>query len=189
METHRRKPRFDELRGEAGPLPADVDYGNFLSTSASRHRRPRILLAAIPESGGDPTPGWEALPAKRRSHGRRSQREASDLLTVKASPDHAKALRVRASIERGVLNLSIARASGDRSSDEVVVASVPIEDLAVAEEHGRTDMFVLATRHGNKLYDDICCFTDDKEKRNTWMATFRRMGVAIVDMSGVSRFR
>ena len=85
-----------------------------------------------------------------------------------------------------LLTLSIARAlreSSGESSGTVVVASIPAEELAVGLQRGRTDMFIIATRYRNKLYDDIACFADDQGKRNKWIAVFRRMGVPIFDLS------
>jgi hypothetical protein len=92
-------------------------------------------------------------------------------------------------VQHGELTLNIARASressGDSSgsSDTVVVATVPLEDLAVGLQRGRNDMFIIATRYKNKLYDDISCFADNQEKRNKWIAVLRRMGVPIFDLS------
>ena len=118
-----------------------------------------------------------------------AQREARGLLTVKASPTHSKGLCAECSVQNDVLTLSIPRASressGDSSgsSDTVVVATVPLEDLAVGLQRGRNDMFIIATRYKNKLYDDISCFADNQEKRNKWIAVLRRMGVPIFDLS------
>ena len=157
-------------------------------------------LPTIHESLGQPLPGRDT--AKRagsndndKSDHRSShpswpaQRKAHGLLTIKASPNHSKALRAQCSVQHGELTLNIARASressGDSSgsSDTVVVATVPLEDLAVGLQRGRNDMFIIATRYKNKLYDDISCFADNQEKRNKWIAVLRRMGVPIFDLS------
>ena len=106
------------------------------------------------------------------------------LLTIKASPNHSKGLRAECSVQNDVLTLSIARASCESSGESSgTVVAVPVEELAVGLQRGRTDMFIIATRNGNKLYDDISCFADDKEKRNKWIAVLRRMGVPIFDLS------
>ena len=70
-----------------------------------------------------------------------------------------------------------------RYCQRYTVVAVPVEELAVGLQRGRTDMFIIATRNGNKLYDDISCFADDQEKRNKWIAVLRRMGVPIFDLS------
>jgi hypothetical protein len=113
-----------------------------------------------------------------------AQREARGLLTVKASPTHSKGLCAECSVQNDVLTLSIARASRESSgASSGTVVAVPVEELAVGLQRGRTDMFIIATRNGDKLYDDISCFADDQEKRNKWIAVLRRMGVPIFDLS------
>ena len=113
-----------------------------------------------------------------------AQREARGLLTVKASPTHSKGLCAECSVQNDVLTLSIARASHESSgASSGTVVAVPVEELAVGLQRGRTDMFIIATRNGDKLYDDISCFADDQEKRNKWIAVLRRMGVPIFDLS------
>ena len=109
-----------------------------------------------------------------------AQREARGLLTIKASPNHSKGMRAECSVQNDVLSLSIAESSGTSSG---TVVAVPIEELAVGLQRGRTDMFIIATRNGDQLYDDISCFADDQEKRNKWIAVLRRMGVPIFDLS------
>ena len=192
---------MDELRVEAEP-----------QAGGRPRNRPRNRLDTIQESRSDPTRGWEAVCGDaargtralrpgggRGGHGDRGQggsppashrgRRAAQgeshrgVLTMKATPDHSDSMRVRALMEHGVLTLSIARASRDRSGDDSqdVVATVPVEDLAVGVQRGRIDMFVIATHYRGKLYDDICCFTDTEETRNKWLSTFRRLGVQIVD--------
>ena len=113
-----------------------------------------------------------------------AQREARGLLTVKASPTHSKGLCAECSVQNNVLTLSIPRASRESSgASSGTVVAVPVEELAVGLQRGRTDMFIIATRNGDKLYDDISCFADDQEKRNKWIAVLRRMGVPIFDLS------
>jgi hypothetical protein len=89
-------------------------------------------------------------------------------------------MRAECSVQNDVLSLSIAESSGTSSG---TVVAVPIEELAVGLQRGRTNMFIIATRNGDQLYDDISCFADDQEKRNKWIAVLRRMGVPIFDLS------
>ena len=102
--------------------------------------------------------------------------EVRGRLTLKASDDHCKAVRTVCSIRHGVLTVSI-------ESSKAVVAEVPVEALAVGLSRWRTDMFTIATLHNNRIYDEIYCFVDDQVKRNKWIAVFRRMDVAVFDVT------
>ena len=113
-----------------------------------------------------------------------AQREVRGLLTLKASPTHSNGLRAECSVQNNVLTLSIARAPRESSGESSgTLVAIPVEELALGLQRGRTDMFIIATRNGDKLYDDISCFADDQEKRNKWIAVLRRMGVPIFDLS------
>ena len=180
------------------------------SSQAGPHCRTRTQLHTIQESRGDVPPARgtpervhrspdaqsEARAPRRGSHSSiivggsvkhltshrawPAQREARGLLTIKASPNHSKGLRAECSVQNDVLSLSIAESSGTSSG---TVVAVPIEELAVGLQRGRTNMFIIATRNGDQLYDDISCFADNQEKRNKWIAVLRRMGVPIFDLS------
>jgi hypothetical protein len=182
-------------------------------SSSVMSQSPQSPMPTIQESRGDAPPGQDTAKRIRSSPDPNSerrdshsyvigagsvkhltshrtwpaQREARGLLTIKASPNHGKSLRTECSLQHGLLMLSIAQAlresSSGESSGSVVVATIPVEELAVGLQRGRTDMFIIATRYRNKLYDDIACFADDQEKRNKWIAVFRRMGVPIFDLS------
>jgi hypothetical protein len=89
----------------------------------------------------------------------------------------------------GVLKLSDTSGATGASSI-AVVAEVPVVELAIGLQRGRESMFMLATLHKGKIYDEIYCFADDQVKRNKWIAVFRRIGVRIFDMSdGVAASR
>ena len=180
------------------------------SSQAGPHCRTRTQLHTIQESRGDVPPARgtpervhrspdaqsEARAPRRGSHSSiivggsvkhltshrawPAQREARGLLTIKASPNHSKGMCAECSVQNDVLSLSIAESSGTSSG---TVVAVPIEELAVGLQRGRTNMFIIATRNGDQLYDDISCFADDQEKRNKWIAVLRRMGVPIFDLS------
>ena len=119
-----------------------------------------------------------------------AEREARGVLLLRDSPDHSRELRALCLIQKGVLTFSLApeplssRTRGAREANETkVVAQVPARDLAVGLQRGRTNMFIVATRHQDRIYDEICCFADDQPKRNKWIAVFRRLGVDIYDWS------
>ena len=131
-------------------------------------------LPSIPE---DPPDGL--CPAAERCNEARdwpADREVRGRLKLRASADHSNAMRAVFSIRHGVLSIRLARST-------VVVAAVPVQELAVGLRSGRTDMFTVATLHEDRMYDEIYCFADDQIKHNEWIAVFRRMGVPVFDMS------
>ena len=91
-------------------------------------------------------------------------------------------MRVVCRVLDGVLTLGIERRDAAGEETEEVVAEVPAEALAVALRRGRTNMFMIATIHKDKLFDEIFCFCDNSIRRNKWIAVFRRMGVVIFDV-------
>jgi hypothetical protein len=131
-------------------------------------------------------------PSHREARGRLTARGT---VTLKATAGHGGSLRAVCSIENRTLTLSIAqRPPRDESGEEpesqstsaVMVVQVPLEELAVRLQRGRANMFTISTLHKQRLYDEICCFTDDQGERDEWIAVFRRMGVAIFDFSEAS---
>ena len=171
-------------------------------TSYSRIRYPRILLTPIPEApdcasrksfprtesaeSGAATPRQDERIARERAAPEwckvkdwPADRQVRGRLTLKASADHIGVMRAVCNVQHGVLTLSVA----ERDGSTVVVAEVPVEDLAVGLQRGRADMFTIATLHEGKMYDEIYCFADDQVKRNKWIAVFRRIGVPVFDVS------
>ena len=175
MDAQGHQSGFDELLVQTGRRSGQADGDSSSTDAKSEARAPRRGSHSYIIVGG---------PVKHLTSHRAwpAQREARGLLTVKASPTHSKGLCAECSVQNDVLTLSIARAAGSRESSGTVVA-VPLQDLAVGLKRGRTDMFIIATRNGDQLYDDISCFADDQEKRNKWIAVLRRMGVPIFDLS------
>ena len=110
-------------------------------------------------------------PAHKKAHGE---------FMLKGSPDAESAVRVVCSVLHGVLTLTDINS---RSRESRVLAQVPLHDLAVGLQRGRSSMLTLATVYGEKMFDEIYCFADDPVKRNRWVAIFRRMGVPIFDLS------
>jgi hypothetical protein len=137
-------------------------------------------LPSIPE---DPPDGLcpaaercSEAPAWRAAREWPADREVRGRLKLRASADHSNAMRAVCSIRNGVLSIRIAWST-------VVVAAVPVQELAVGLWRGRTDMFTVATLHKDRMYDEIYCFAEDHIKHNKWIAVFRRMGVPVFDMS------
>ena len=177
MDAQGHQTGFDELLVQIGRRSGQADGDSSSTDAKSEARAPRRGSHSYIIVGG---------PVKHLTSHRAwpAQREARGLLTVKASPTHSKGLCAECSVQNDVLTLSIARASHESSgASSGTVVAVPVEELAVGLQRGRTDMFIIATRNGNKLYDDISCFADDQEKRNKWIAVLRRMGVPIFDLS------
>ena len=212
MDAQGHQSGFDELLVQTGRRSGQADSDSCILSSrrasqtwtqsapAKPHCRQLTLLTTIPESCSSPDANSEVRRPRRGSHSYiivggpvkhlkshrawPAQREARGLLTVKASPTHSKGLCAECSVQNNVLTLSIPRASRESSgASSGTVVAVPVEELAVGLQRGRTDMFIIATRNGDKLYDDISCFADDQEKRNKWIAVLRRMGVPIFDLS------
>jgi hypothetical protein len=135
---------------------------------------------------------FEAPSHREEARGRLTARGT---VTLKATAGHGGSLRAVCSIENRTLTLSIAQCppraeSGEepesQSTSAVMVVQVPLEELAVRLQRGRANMFTISTLHKQRLYDEICCFTDDQGERDEWIAVFRRMGVAIFDFSEAS---
>lgn len=103
---------------------------------------------------------------------------ARGTLTLKASASHARSMRAECFIEHRILTFNI---------DSGVVVEVPLENVGVGLRQGRDNMFMIATVHENKIYDEICCFADDQTKRDEWISIFRQMGVATFDWDRRSR--
>ena len=179
MHAQGHQPGFDELLMQTGRRSGQADdVSSILSSRRTSQTRTQIAPAG-PHPCDRPLTPLTTIPSHRAWP---AQREVRGLLTLKASPTHSNGMCAECSVQNDVLTLSIARAAGSRESSGTVVA-VPLQDLAVGLKRGRTDMFIIATRNGDQLYDDISCFADDEEKRNKWIAVLRRMGVPIFDLS------
>ena len=168
----------------------------------------RAMLSPVPEDHplqrlSRPTPTSRPVEALRSSENELSPRSFTQWpahrkvrgeLTLKGSADLRNGMRAVCSVSHGVLTLHIDKpASRDSSGAKAkakgstgVVVEVPAAELAVGLKRGHIDMFIIATLHENRMYDEICCFADNQVKRNKWIAVFRRMGVAIFDASDVN---
>jgi hypothetical protein len=183
--TRAMKHRDEHRRIALPPIPeeiSDTAQGCTARDAPTLERTESTLSSAdTPVSGRD----WTRDEDRKRA-ARPSYREARGRLTLKASADHPGAVRAVCSIEHRVLTLS--KASRDTCGDgsqhisPVVLAQVPLEELAVRLQRGRADMFTIATRHKNRLYDEIYCFADDQAERDEWIAVFRQMGVSILHL-------
>ena len=97
-------------------------------------------------------------------------------LTLKGTMDSRRSLRAKCSIDRCMLTLFIPQQV--RSS---LAVHILVEELAVRLPKGCTDAFEIGNLHENRMNNEICCFAKNQVERDDWIATFRRMGVAILD--------
>ena len=86
-------------------------------------------------------------------------------------------MRAVCSVLFGVLTLSIDRLVPSKVQDQrhcsgvlesAVGAQVPLQNLAVGLQRGRSTLLTLATFHDEKMFDNIycfTCFTDDQAKQ------------------------
>jgi hypothetical protein len=106
-------------------------------------------------------------------------------LTLKGTMDHRRSMRAKCYLDRCMLTLIIPKqASRDSSGGGIqrnLAVHILVEALAVRLPQVRTDAFEIGTLHENKMNNEICCVTDNQAEREEWIATFRRMGVAIFD--------
>ena len=120
--------------------------------------------------------------------------EARGDLNLKISPDSREAARAVCTVQHGVLRFStVGKMLGadepdgpdadgkSRGEHTCIFIEVPVEDLAVGLQRGRSTMLTIAKLHKDVRYDEVCCFADDHATRNKWIGTFRRMGVPIFD--------
>jgi hypothetical protein len=141
---------------------------------------------SVPDLSSAETPVAGERTANKDRNREAPRSAARGRLTLKATSDHKRSMRAVCSIEHRMLTLSIdpREASGEGSQDTSrVVVEVPVEELAVRFQQGRADMFMIATLHEQKTYDEICCFADDQAERDEWIAVFRRTGVALFHCS------
>ena len=105
-------------------------------------------------------------------------------LTLKGKMDSRTSMRAKCSMDRCMLTLTTPRQSSrDASGGEIQsnFVQISVEELAVRLPQDRTDAFEIGTLHENRIINEICCFADNQSEQDKWIATFRRMGVAIFD--------
>lgn len=172
--TYHNKERCISRRHLLPPIPENSGSRGLQNTQAAIHleRSDSIMSAALtPRAGNSSNHAKPAVPREWPAH-----REVRGEVTLKATADHGRSVRAVCSIKHAVLTLT-------PEGSTVVVAEVPVAELAVGLQRGRNNMFTIATVHQNKMFDEIFCFADDQVKRNKWIAVFRRMGVPVLDVS------
>jgi hypothetical protein len=105
-------------------------------------------------------------------------------LTLKGKMDNRTSMRAKCSMDRCMLTLTTPRQSSRDASGGGIQSNfvqISVEELAVRLPQDRTDAFEIGTLHENRIINEICCFADNQSEQDKWIATFRRMGVAIFD--------
>ena len=131
--------------------PSLQDHGAIQASYNMQERKTRL--------GGVPKP-W---PRDRIARG---------CLTVRATPSNlVRGVETFCLIQDSQMTISLIQPGGVN----VELARVATNDLIVTLFPGHFQMFRLATAGGVDIY----CFAADQEKRNKWVAVFRRMNIVI----------
>ena len=106
--------------------------------------------------------------------------------TIKGTMDNSRSMRAKCYMNRCMLTLIIPQqafrdSSGGGIQSNGLAVHILVEELVVRLPQVRTDAFEIGTLHENRMNNVICCFADSQAERDEWIATFRRMGVAIFD--------
>jgi hypothetical protein len=101
-------------------------------------------------------------------------RIARGYLTVRTTPSkRSGGVTTWCNIEHSLMTIAVESTKGEGFI--VDIAKVATHELIVTLYPGCLDMFRLATDGGVQVY----CFALDQEKRNKWVAVFRRMGIVV----------
>ncbi len=176
------QPGWDSARVPSVHSAADSDLSD-APTHRDRAERgtDERELHAFPDRADRTNCDAKCAAVKRERLALRSAEEwpahwsASGRVTLRASANpQAKGTRAVCRVRAGVLTLGIERRVATGETTEEIAAEVPVEELAVCLQGGRTDMFMLATVHKNKIFDEIYCFCDDPARCDRWIAVFDR---------------
>ena len=187
---HAQTARGRSPRTALTPIPEEKECVCFGKPDCSQARTRQHRESSGAERAGGAakraakgTADERELPARRSVKEWPAHREARGRLTLRASADpHAEGMHAVCRLRDGVLTLGTEQRDAAGEKTEVVVAEVPVEELAVGTQRGCANMFTIATVYKGKTFDEIYCFCADPARRAQWIAVFRRMGVAVADM-------
>jgi len=187
---HAQTARGRSPRTALTPIPEEKECVCFGKPDCSQARTRQHRESSGAERAGGAakraakgTADERELPARRSVKEWPAHREARGRLTLRASADpHAEGMHAVCRLRDGVLTLGTEQRDAAGEKTEVVVAEVPVEELAVGMQRGCANMFTIATVYKGKTFDEIYCFCADPARRAQWIAVFRRMGVAVADM-------
>jgi len=102
-------------------------------------------------------------------------RIARGFLTMRSTPrKHDRGVLTLFTIERSLLTISVEQPDG--ASPGKVSTQFPVRDAIVTLYPYCYDMFKMTTHQGSS---QIYLFAADQEKRNKWVAVFRRLGIRV----------
>ena len=96
-------------------------------------------------------------------------------VTISSFPKSPKRLDVKFVLSADTLKIRLLQ-EVDSDVRKFDMCSLDLAQLVVGWVWGIKDMFVLAAKHDEKFYYDICCFPADRG-RNTWLECFESRGV------------
>ena len=139
-----------------------------------------VRQQAVPITGRPPPARWPA------------RKEVRGLVALRLDPEVQASSTAQLRVHEGVLTVGKPKpgacAVDPAVSQTTIMARVPIHQLVVTLFQRRTTMFCLSSRC-QSLSDKIYCFTDTEEKRNKWVAIFRRMDVRVLGEVGDASMR
>ena len=102
-------------------------------------------------------------------------RIARGFLTMRSTPSkHERGVLTFFTIERSLLTISVEQPDG--ASPRKVSTQFPVQDAIATLYPHCCDMFKMTTRQGSS---QIYLFAANQEKRNKWVAVFRRIGIRV----------
>jgi len=99
-------------------------------------------------------------------------------VTISSVPKSPKRLHVKFVLSVNTLKIRLLQ-EVDGNVQKFDMCSLDLAQLVVGWVWGIKDMFVVAAKHGEKFYHDICCFPVDRG-RNTCLEDFESRGVRTI---------
>jgi hypothetical protein len=113
--------------------------------------------------------------SEREADSQAKTEKVTGIFAICAFPDSPKRLDVNFVLSERRLKIMLLQA-GNSDVKTFEMCSLDLAHLVVGWIWGIKDMFVLAAKHNDKFYHDICCFPADR-RRNAWLECFESRGV------------
>jgi len=113
--------------------------------------------------------------SEREADSQAQAEKVTGSFAICAFPESPKRLHVNFVLSERRLKITLLQA-GDSDVKTFEMCSLDLAHLVVGWIWGVKDMFVLAAKHNDKFYHDICCFPADR-RRNAWLECFESRGV------------
>ena len=114
-----------------------------------------------------------------------AQREAHGFLRLRDRLDRAEGIEVLCSVVNGTLSFRVEQEPG--AGFNVLSAQVGVANMVLTVYGGKYTIFSIDSSVARS--DTVFCEADNQEKRNKWLAIFRRMGVRLWADYGDGVFR